>query len=148
MDFVIDNYLWFVLGAVILLMLIIGYCAEKTDFGKKPFISKVKKNDSFKDTSLSKDESNIVTDMNETGINDMLNRSTVKDDAQSILNQPITESLIDESEQSSDISNIVPLEEDLNVPFGDVEVKPQFEEVSEITTDTEPLQTNDDIWKF
>ena len=36
MDFVIENYLWFAIGAVVLLMIIIGYFAEKTNFGKKP----------------------------------------------------------------------------------------------------------------
>ena len=35
LDFIADNYVWFIAGGVILLMTIIGYIAEKTDFGKK-----------------------------------------------------------------------------------------------------------------
>ncbi|MFV0250162.1 MAG: hypothetical protein ACK5HP_03925 [Bacilli bacterium] len=34
MEYILDNYIWFIIGGVILLMTIIGYFAEKTDFGK------------------------------------------------------------------------------------------------------------------
>ncbi len=33
-DFVIENYIWFILGGVVILMTVIGYFAEKTEFGK------------------------------------------------------------------------------------------------------------------
>ncbi len=35
LDFVIDNYIWFLVGGIVLLMTLIGYFAEKTQFGKK-----------------------------------------------------------------------------------------------------------------
>lgn len=35
-DFVIENYIWFIVGGLAVLMIIIGYFAEKTQFGKKP----------------------------------------------------------------------------------------------------------------
>ncbi len=35
LDFVTDNYVWFLVGGIILLMTLIGYFAEKTQFGKK-----------------------------------------------------------------------------------------------------------------
>ena len=34
MEFIIDNLVWFIVGGVVILMTIIGYFAEKTDFGK------------------------------------------------------------------------------------------------------------------
>ncbi len=34
MEFIIDNLVWFIAGGVVILMTIIGYFAEKTDFGK------------------------------------------------------------------------------------------------------------------
>ena len=45
MQFVIDNYIWFIIGGVVILMAIIGYIADKTDFGrnKEPKPEKVKK---------------------------------------------------------------------------------------------------------
>ena len=35
MDFILDNYMWFILGAVVILMTVVGYLAEKTDFASK-----------------------------------------------------------------------------------------------------------------
>ncbi len=34
LDFVIENYIWFIVGGVVLIMVVIGYFAEKTNFGK------------------------------------------------------------------------------------------------------------------
>jgi hypothetical protein len=36
MEFVIENYIWFAIGGVVLLMALIGFIAEKTNFGQKP----------------------------------------------------------------------------------------------------------------
>ena len=35
MEFIVDNLVWFIVGGVIVLMTIIGYFAEKTNFGNK-----------------------------------------------------------------------------------------------------------------
>lgn len=42
MDFITENYIWFIVGAVILLMAVIGYYADKTDFGRIKKEKKVK----------------------------------------------------------------------------------------------------------
>lgn len=34
-EFITENYIWFIVGAVILLMTLIGYVAERTDFGHR-----------------------------------------------------------------------------------------------------------------
>lgn len=34
-DFLVENYTWFILGGIVILMVLIGYFAEKTQFGKK-----------------------------------------------------------------------------------------------------------------
>lgn len=36
MDFVNENVIWFIVGGTILFMALIGFIAEKTDFGRKP----------------------------------------------------------------------------------------------------------------
>lgn len=41
-DFFVDNWLWFLVGGIVLLMTLIGYIAEKTDFGRKEVEKKVK----------------------------------------------------------------------------------------------------------
>lgn len=35
MEFITDNYIWFIVGGVVIVMAIIGYFADKTDFGRK-----------------------------------------------------------------------------------------------------------------
>lgn len=43
MDFIINNYLWFIIGGILIFMIVIGYFAEKTDFGRKPLREKKRK---------------------------------------------------------------------------------------------------------
>ena len=43
MEILIDNYIWIMLVIVVILMTIIGYIAEKTNFGKKEFAKRGKK---------------------------------------------------------------------------------------------------------
>ncbi len=42
MAFIVENYLWFVIGLIVILMAVVGFVAEKTDFGRKPFSKKGK----------------------------------------------------------------------------------------------------------
>ena len=35
MDFIVDNYVWFIVVGIIILMAVVGYIADKTDFGRK-----------------------------------------------------------------------------------------------------------------
>lgn len=56
MQFIVDNYIWFIVGGVVLLMAIIGYFADRTDFGRKEFQKRLKEpkeknKDSKKETS-------------------------------------------------------------------------------------------------
>lgn len=53
MDFIVDNYFGFIVGGVAILMIIIGYIAEQTDFGRKPFR---KKNENNKETNIATEE--------------------------------------------------------------------------------------------
>lgn len=45
MDFVNENVIWFIVGGTILFMALIGFIAEKTDFGRKPKKVKEEKNE-------------------------------------------------------------------------------------------------------
>ena len=56
MQFIVDNYIWFIVGGVVLLMAIIGYFADRTNFGRKEFQKRLKEpkeknKDSKKETS-------------------------------------------------------------------------------------------------
>lgn len=41
MDFIVDNYVWAIVIVVVVLMAIVGYIADKTDFGRKEFEKKM-----------------------------------------------------------------------------------------------------------
>jgi len=79
MDFVIDNYLWFVVGGIVLLMIIIGYFAEKTNFGKKPLSEKKPKKETKEIEVPEETEEPIITEVQDQGINDMLSEAVEED---------------------------------------------------------------------
>ena len=35
MDFIVENYVWFIIGGITILMAVVGYIADITDFGRK-----------------------------------------------------------------------------------------------------------------
>ena len=53
MDFIVDNYVWFIVGGVIILMAVIGYIADKTDFGRKGKENKVKEEKAYYHNTVS-----------------------------------------------------------------------------------------------
>lgn len=151
MEFVVDNYLWFLIGGIVLLMIIIGYFAEKTNFGKLPLNNK-KKQEEKTEEQATPEEPEIKLD--EIGIADALA-------PEENLN------VFDEVEEAVSDNNVG---EDLNVPFGDVEA-PTSEEldsssetieevaaISKVPNVPEAVEPNketaitdeaeDDVWKF
>lgn len=163
MDFVIENYLWFAIGAVVLLMIIIGYFAEKTNFGKKPLKETKEKQDVSNETSdvevkeepaeQVNAETDITTPVEPLDAVDSLETTEVPEE----IKEPLAE---------NDMPEVSMPEEDLNVPFGDQKVKPAeakeeepvaTSEVPEIpdTPKVEETKDNaisdeadDDVWKF
>lgn len=62
LDFVIDHYIWFLMGGIVLLMTVIGYYAEKTEFGKKQPEKKQKKESPVIETPSPKREDAIIAE--------------------------------------------------------------------------------------
>ena len=139
-NFILDNYVWFIVVGVILFMALIGYIAEKTNFGRNQFEKKVKREPKVK---KKKDKKNKVKDKKELPVeeliieepilvedNDWANLieenvpaaidvvdSTEADVVESIENDTIDSAGIDLVESTgTDASDSV--EEDLTVPFG------------------------------
>ncbi len=152
MDFVINNYLWFVIGAIVLLMIIIGYFAEKTNFGKIPLNSgKNKKEITSEDESTPVNFETSGEQLKQVGIADAVAPE-----------EPIS---IPEEQNDLKPEETMP-EEDLNVPFGDqkveepTEIKPSSDAVEELPNIPEVPEANkdtsngisdeseDDVWKF
>lgn len=144
MDFVIDNYLWFVVGAIVLLMIVIGYFAEKTNFGKEPLKSK---KEATNIEQPSEEKVDIVEEATEN----------INADEMTTIPEEISEPLKEE------VSDFNISEEDLNVPFGDQKVETQVEvlpvdesvndvpevpDVPEISDNGISDESEDDVWKF
>ena len=163
MDFVIENYLWFAIGAVVLLMIIIGYFAEKTNFGKKPLKETKEKQDVSNETSdvevkeepaeQVNAETDITTPVEPLDAVDSLETTKVPEE----IKEPLAE---------NDMPEVSMPEEDLNVPFGDQKVKPaEVKEEGPVATSEVPEipdtpkveetkdnaisdEADDDVWKF
>lgn len=148
MDFLIDNYLWFIIGGIVLIMIVIGYFAEKTDFGRKPFDGNNNDNENNKQS-----EENInLAEIENKRINDVLGQ-TNKNVAEDELVEPISnESTEDNFEDVEILPNL-----DLEKPELDVSPTNALEEIETNDVETPDIPeiieedddiNEDDVWKF
>lgn len=176
MEFFVENWIWFLGAGILILMTLIGYLAEKTDFGRKDIPTKPKKKANAKvETEIEIEEEPKIESENEPEV-----QMSLATDA--ILEEPKEERI----ETLEPVAEDVP--EELFVPFGDAatsfedtnananieefkveELQPSVEEViSEEPTETlqvedidapnielpdlETIVTDedeeDDVWKF
>lgn len=103
MDFLSEYYLWFLVGGIILVMALIGYIADKTDFGRKEVTPKQKKvkNDNMTPSVETNQEINSV--VNEQPINEE-NNITIEDPVV----QDIPTSNVEPAETYNNINDIDP----------------------------------------
>jgi len=166
MQFVFDNYIWFLVGGIIILMVVIGYIAEKTDFGHKE-IKKVenKKDKKEKDVKKlkksnlklndvvyneKKDEKVEVVDVEdknniEEDLTVPLNTTkdeTVVEDVVNNLNEDLTVPLNPDKVENQEVTLEGNIEEDLTVPLNNDGV------IEETEKEEKVVNNNDDIWKF
>lgn len=114
MEFFVDNWLWFLVAGIIILMTLIGYIAEKTDFGRKEIQPKPKKEKVKKVKEKAKkvkgnDEPVEVLEIEKDDVKPELQVSLATD---SILEKEPVESIIKPEETEE-------FPEELKVPFGD-----------------------------
>lgn len=144
MDFIAENYIWFIVGGVVLLMALIGFIAEKTNFGRREFEKKVKepkvkkvKGKKGKNNEVSEvatepilgstvDEAIVIEDEDwmepiPAVTNDPFINATDADETVENLNTPIVESPIVAEDLNAPLGD-TPVVEDLNVPLGDAPV--------------------------
>lgn len=163
MDFIMDNYLWFGIVGVVLLMALIGFLAEKTNFivsggdrlkkKKKKKRGKVDKNESvFGDMSYTPEENveNMSIDSsNIEPVNDIENiPAEILDVSSSENKEPVIESapienttwdnLDEEVTVEEPVSTVTETGEDLTVPLTD----------ESETADNATISEDEDIWKF
>ena len=125
MQFLMDNYIWFLVAGIIGLMTVIGYIAEKTDFGRKEIKREESKEKKVKKDVKKLEESNLK--LNDVVYTDTKNIEVIEDEkveepdvfAFNDLNIPIKEedltvSLNGEKANNEENKNLI-IEEDLTV---------------------------------
>jgi len=117
MEFFVDNWLWFLIGAIVILMTLIGYIAEKTDFGRKD-IQKREKPKKEKKQPKAKEE-----------LKEVLESEPMPEVQMSLATDSIFEEPIETLENTNEEAEET---EDLTVPFGDISFEmPSAEETFE-----------------
>lgn len=159
MDFIIDNYIWFGIAGVVLLMALIGFLAEKTNFIAKAGETKNKKGNEETPivNSLPVEEyvqptNNEVTDSTEVS-NDTVVPKDVVSNEDTVTQEPVlsTESGVDpmfqtvqnDTAQTTSVPEqtevVTETGEDLTQPFGEAIVAPTEE--AEPVSDASPVET-------
>ena len=163
MDFIVDNYVWFIVVGIIILMAVIGYIADKTDFGRKgkDVDTKEKKVEKPKKEKKVKEKKEKIK-VEAKGINELTQEvaENNKVDVQQSNDLNVVEPVqnVQVNNENIDQSLFAPLTDNVN------EVIPQNNEVVENTElkNVEPaklenpIQENnnqtvaedEDIWKF
>lgn len=135
-EFITDNYLWFIIGGVILVMALIGYIAEKTNFGRgydgeerekepekikreKPKREKPerRKKEKLKKEKVKKEKAPIVPIVED--LNDQPKDNVVKggtDDFKILEPDVSPEELLEQELSNESLSDMI----DLNQPINDV----------------------------
>jgi len=139
MEFIVENYVWFIIGGITILMAVVGYIADITDFGRKRLKDKVTKQSTNEQDALQTPVVADVIDSNEV-VEEPI--ETVED------NMPIDNQI--------DFNNEVQLAEttDLNenvLEQADISTLPSFESETVENTDIdqslfEPLPSIDQVF--
>ena len=156
-DFISNNSIWFIIGAVLIVLVIIGYFVDKKGFGvKTQTVEPVKKNDKPKEEpkKASKNE-DVDMDIPFVPEKDTENEETKEEEIKTVeltsdLDEYATKP-VEENETKAGTETI----EELSVPFGDQEstktpVEEFNESIEKITKEDKKAkkEEKEDIWNF
>lgn len=165
LDFVVDNYIWFLVGGIVLLMTLIGYFAEKTQFGKK--------SSSKKEKMVEKDipvKSVVIPPTQEDMEETLVEEEPIVTTQREILEEEPMESLDDIEIQEptatedwdTDSETTVSEEEIPDELYAGLDGTPntyknteeteeldmELPNIEELKTDIDDTSSDDDIWRF
>lgn len=159
MDFIIENYVWFIVAFVVIVMAIIGYFADKTDFGRK-IEKKEKKQNNKKNEKIKVEAKGIneltqniaesnkdvaSTNQDENVVNIDQIKEQEKLDPMPIDNENIDQSLFapltdtPSKEQTNDV---------VNSPVELKNIEPTNINNEGINNNEKNVSEDEDIWKF
>lgn len=120
MNFFTDNYIWFICAGILVIMTIIGYIAEKTDFGHKEIVRKQKTDKKEKNKKMAKEIKDSNLKLNEAIYNKNENIEIIEEDLTVPLNKPVEniEKMTFEENLTVPLNSAASkVEEDLTVPL-------------------------------
>lgn len=159
MDFIIENYVWFIVAFVVIVMAIIGYFADKTDFGRK-IEKKEKKQNNKKNEKIKVEAKGIneltqnIAENNKDAVStnqdeNIVNIDQIKEqeklDPMPIDNENIDQSLFapltdtPSKEQTNDV---------VNSPVELKNIEPTNINNEGINNNEKNVSEDEDIWKF
>lgn len=161
MDFIVDNYFWFIIGGIVILMIIIGFIAEKTDFGRKPFSTKKtdNKENNNPDEGLTENTEEPVVipeaeDSNEFMMNNGLDAGELPSDLVEESNSNTFEQIEEENNEKNEES-VESIEDTIEEPMTDLDVPEITNDDKEVVSESSDLveeviadDSEDDVWKF
>nr|MBP3259416.1 hypothetical protein [Bacilli bacterium] len=143
MSFLTANFKWILLAVVLFAMLIVGYVADKTDFGHKKTSKKKEIENPNKVEELDLDNLKGKT------LSDMVggsNEATETNDINEDLNAPFGDAV----NTNEDINNMdalyAPIGEDLNAPLGDTTTESINEDILTAPIETTEEPKNEDFF--
>ncbi len=161
MNFITDNYIWFIVIGIIVLMAVIGYIADKTDFGRK---IKAEENEEKpkKTKKLKEEKKETKIKVEPKGINELSQKLTKEVPKETVeknnnlqntssVSQPVNNENIDQSlfEPLTDKKSVEPIQE--KIDDNDTELKsvePAKLENSSSEPSSQTVAEDEDIWKF
>lgn len=111
MDFIRDNYVWFIVGGIIIIMAIIGYIADKTNFGR----DKIEKEPKDKKEKVKNNKQPEKIEIEDKGIGDLTQSLSEANIGEANQINDLTQSL---SEANIGETNQINVSEDLYAPLG------------------------------
>lgn len=159
MDFIIENYVWFIVAFVVIVMAIIGYFADKTDFGRK-IEKKEKKQNNKKNEKIKVEAKGIneltqnIAENNKDAVStnqdeNIVNIDQIKEqeklDPMPIDNENIDQSLfapLTDTPSKEQINDVV------NSPVELKNIEPTNINNEVINNNEKNVSEDEDIWKF
>lgn len=134
MNIITENYIWFIISGIVILLITIGYYADKTNFGKKK-LGEASSDDMISNEDDKKDTIAIIP--NNVPIGDMVSNSVSNNsvNTSSVLNTTIPD--------ASNIQNINKNDTILNI-YNEQDISNNN---SQVDTNLD-INNNEDIWKF
>ena len=176
MDFILDNYVWFIIGIIVLLMAIVGYIADVTDFGRKSFSKKTKETKEKPKEDKVEEVKDTLANVDTVVNNELPVDNTEVTEVPADVPEPINEvettenNDFESAELSTDTSDLfTPMEPAAELPEAEIkndfadelvddngtvdqslfEPLPSIDDTATETTETpEKTGTEEDVWKF